>query len=756
MWTFRQENFNADEIALNGNRFMLGNGYMGFRGTLEEYGREHYVACMLNGVYDRVGDQWREPVNAPNGMLVQVLCNGEMLSPLTSKVLNHVQELDIRHGIHHRRTVFEKDGGEITVKAERFISHDRVHLMAMKYSVSASVPVKLVIRSGIDGAVWDINGPHLQQLELTGEDNLLQAKAVTGELKHEIITSALNGFQGVNCGTAEAVWMEKELVLAAGQEWSFCKYVSVCTSQDGAGASAMAVLECQQAAQIGYDELLKHHAAKCEDFWRKSDVVISGDDEAQFALRYSLYHLMILATRHSSAVSIPARGLSGQVYKGAVFWDTEMFMLPFFTLTDPAVARNLILFRYRTLDGARRKAREYGFDGAFFAWESQETGDDACSHFNVPDVFSGRPMRTYFRDKQVHISADVAFAIKQYLRQTGDVAILREGAAEVIIECARFFYSYAYYKPGKARYEVLDVTGPDEYHERVNNNAYTNKMVYETMNIALEALDTLRLKDRAGYDELAHRLNFEGELEAWRMMKDQLYVPAPAADTLLIEQFDRYFTLEDISMETLKSRKLHPDEYLGGGNGLAASTQILKQADVVLMLNLFKHEYGSEVIRRNWEYYEPRTEHGSSLSACAYAMTAAHIGKPDWAYKFFMKTATVDMTGHSKQFIGSLYIGGTHPAANGGAWLAAIFGFAGVSIVEEAVIINPSLPEKWQSISFPLVLRGQEYFVTAGREKVEVRSADGNEAPQLFRCGEVSVNVQPGKTAVWHNKTAVK
>ncbi len=186
------------------------------------------------------------------------------------------------------------------------------------------------------------------------------------------------------------------------------------------------------------------------------------------ALRYSLYQLQSAAPRHSEKVSIPARSLSNQVYKGAVFWDTEMYMVPVFQMTDPAAARNLLRYRYHTLDGARRKALEYGFRGAFYAWESQNDGIDACSHYNVTDVLTGRPLRTHFRDKQIHISADIAYAIGQYVLWTGDAGFLRDGGAEILIECARFLHSYSCYKEHNGSYEFWDVLGPDEYHERVH------------------------------------------------------------------------------------------------------------------------------------------------------------------------------------------------------------------------------------------------------------------------------------------------
>ena len=266
------------------------------------------------------------------------------------------------------------------------------------------------------------------------------------------------------------------------------------------------------------------------------------------------------------------------------------------------------------------------------------------------------------------------------------------------------------------------MTGPDEYHERVHNNAYTNRMVKYTLESALELLGWLETHDPAASRALEERIGFTAEMNDWKIMAEKLWIPEPDPQSGVIPQFDGYERLEDCSLAELKSRMLDPNEYLGGGCGLATTTKILKQADVVLMLNLFKDDYDLESVRTNWEYYEPRTEHGSSLSACAYAMVAARIGKPDWAYDYFMKTATVDLTGKSKQYVGTLYIGGTHPAANGGAWLSAVFGFAGLEADDTGIRVNPNLPSHWTGMRFRIEWRGELFEIHIKGDRANVVS----------------------------------
>ena len=427
------------------------------------------------------------------------------------------------------------------------------------------------------------------------------------------------------------------------------------------------------------------------------------------ALNYSLYHLHSIAPRHTKSLSIPARGLSGQTYKGAVFWDTEMFMLDFFLFTDPETARTLLKYRIDTLKGAKEKAASYGYDGAFYAWESQEGGYDACSDYNVTDVFTGRPMRTFFKDKQVHISAAIVYGIFRYVEWSGDKSLLDEDGIRTVVECARFYCSLLTRRFGKSNYEIHDVIGPDEYHERVNNNGYTNRMAKYTLEKAAQLL-----KDAEKEGNVPAEYVGMGLPEAFQDAADKLYLPQPKEDSAhknVMEQFDGYFQLEDVSIDEVRSRLLHEKEYWGGAYGVASHTQVIKQADVVTWLNLFSKEYSKEILKANWEYYEPRTEHGSSLSAGMYAMLACKIGMPERAYPFFMKSALSDLRGGGKEWAGLVYIGGTHPAAAGAAYMTAIEGFAGIHEENGELVCEPNLPPQIEEMEFHIFYRQKEYEV---------------------------------------------
>ena len=706
-WIIEKNQFDMEDIEKHGSKFLLGNGFMGYRGTMEEYGADQLVAVNLAGFFDLAEDSnWRESVNAPNPLYTVVTVDGVELNLSTLTPVSHKQSLDIRNGIHTRNTQFSVNGVNVTIKAERFVSMTRDNIIALKYSVVANKDISVSLKTGIDKNVWNISGNHLNYLGKTETDNVFKLTAETVQLKNklEVYETVVGLEKFENADLLHTTTID----LKANEEFQFVKFGGIYHTDTLENSKD----NFSDAVNVGYEDLKAEHIAAWDKVWENSDVVIEGDADAQLALRYSLYHLCSIAPHNTDRCGIPARGLSGQVYKGAAFWDTEMFMLPFFQFTDKKAARNLLKYRINTLPGAQRKAKEFGFEGAFFAWESHETGDDACTLFNVTDIFTNRPQRTYFKDKQIHVSADIVFAMWDYCRTTGDYELLVDGGLNLMYEALRFLYTYAVFKPHKNRYEILDVVGPDEYHERVNNNAFTNVMVKSAADIFVRAIDKVK---EINPDYFA---NFKKDLDWAYDFSEKLYVPQPN-EKGIIEQFDGYFTLEDVTPEVLKTLELIKNEYWGG-HGLASNTMVLKQADIVMMLNVFRNAYSTEIKKLNWDFYEPYTEHGSSLSACAYAIVAAEIGYTDWAYKYFMKTASVDLTGDTKQYLGSQYIGGTHPAANGGAWNTAIFGFAGVSFTDDTLDISPRMPKNWKSLSFNLNWKGERLSVKIEGDSVSI------------------------------------
>ncbi len=653
MRALKEKGFSADKIVENGNKFLIGNGYLGYRGTLDEFTAKECVGLNIAGLYDGVKGKWRETVNAFNPFFCVISLCGVPLDVRRKETFSHEAELDLERGVFRRETKFLVGKAHITLFSERFVSAAEPDLLCSRIRLTSDMDATFSVKAGIDPEIWDLNGPHFSHVESACHGGRAEVKGETQELHIPVrvvcdFSEPLQNFQG---GLGEF-----SVRLKAGETFTLDRVARVLVGK-------------KHFSGRDYEGAYEAHVREWERLFLLARLDAKGDDRAQFALDYSIYHLLILAPK--GRYSIAARGLSGQTYKGAVFWDTEIFLLPFYMEVLPACAKRLIEYRIDTLPAAREKAKSYGYGGAFYAWESQN-GFDACSDFNVTDVFTHRPVRTYFKDKQIHISADVAYAILRYFERTKDDDLMLEGGLETILSCAEFARTYSYYNHIKGRYELLDVIGPDEYHERVNNNAYTNYMFYFTAKEGLALAEEFAKKYPARFKEVLCHLP-EGILQNLKEWTEKLYLLKPNAEGV-IEQFDGYFRLEDVRVEEVRSRLRHPNEYWGGSGGVATATRVIKQADLITLFNLYPDRFSEEVRRANYDFYLPYTEHGSSLSRCSYAIAACGIGRREEAYTALLESAEIDLRGGGKQWAGEIYIGGTHPAASGGAWIAATRG----------------------------------------------------------------------------------
>lgn len=699
-------NYSPEAAGDNGNRFLIGNGYMGIRGTLDEHDKEQLAACNLAGIYDQVGNGWREPLNAPYPLTTVLSVGGEKLALPGTEPVSHNQCLDFRYGLFTRETVWETAAGKVEVKSERFAHMAKCHRILHKYSVKTEKAMEVEITAAIDCGMWEIYGPHYEKIDVTSAEDALFVHAFVQNGKDEVAVGRKVTVEGNATKTVSGSSFVIKATLEAGETITVTSMSAVYTTLDT--KQVLEAVQQELAGCVNYECEKADHKAAWDKIWKVGEVEIEGDDDACLAVNYSLYHLNSIAPRHRDDLSIAARGLSGQTYKGAIFWDTEMFILDYFLYTQPEVARSLVKYRIETLSGALEKAKHYGWEGAFYAWESQEGGYDGCTDYNVTDVFTGRPMRTFFKDKQVHISSAVARAIMFYIQVTGDKSLLIDGGARTVLECARFYHSLLLKRANKDYWEIHDVIGPDEYHERVNNNVYTNRMAQATIAWAVEAAAMLKEADPAAYEKFCAETDVLELLPLLEEESRNLFVHKPNEEGV-IEQFDEYFKLEDASLAEVRGRLLDPKEYWGGAYGVAAHTQVIKQADVITMLEFFHDEYDVDTLQKNWDYYEPRTEHGSSLSACMYALVACRCGNPDRAYPFFLKSAKADWNGGGKQWAGLVYIGGTHPAAEGGAWKVLAEGFAGLECTADGPKVTPNLPTGWKRIAFNACCNGKLY-----------------------------------------------
>nr|4KTP_A Chain A, Glycoside hydrolase family 65 central catalytic [[Bacillus] selenitireducens MLS10]4KTP_B Chain B, Glycoside hydrolase family 65 central catalytic [[Bacillus] selenitireducens MLS10] len=738
-WDIIKNRYEAAQAITEGSNFMIGNGFMGYRGTFAEDGKDAYAACIVTDTWDKADGKWEELSTVPNALLTLLHVDGEPFI-MSEEAASFERTLDLSQGVTSRKVSQRmKNGATITIHEEKFASYRKKHAVLMKYTVESDQDTDAVLDTGIDYDVWSINGDHLQGHHYfshpTGDG--VTAKTVSYEDTVTVVETC-----SLDADASEEDYQNPDgsgrtfpLSLEAGKPVTLEKAMIIYSSNDVDNPQDEALLEAKHMQS--YEEEKAANRLEWDNLWSHYDVTIQNNIIDQVALRFNIYHAIIATPVHKS-LPIGARGLSCQAYQGAAFWDQEIYNMPMYLYSNPEIARNILKYRHRTLDGARRKAKRLGYEGAYYAWISGKTGDELCPDFFFKDVLSGRDIRNHFNDWQIHISPDIAYAVKKYHQVTGDDAFIRDYGAEMIFEIARFLASHAVYKPMRGRYEFMRVQGPDEYHENVDNNAFTNHQAMFTLQAADELLQTLDEKTLSAVKEKIGLS--DDEISLWRDMLANTYVPKPDKHGI-IEQFDGYYDLETIiPAKKVTERLIKEDEYYGYPNGVTVRTQCIKQADVIQLFVLHPHLYDRKTVELNYEFYEPRTLHFSSLSPSSYAIVAAQIDKVEEAYRNFRKSVMIDLLNTNEAVSGGTFIGGIHTAANGASWQMVVNGFGGLSVHGDDIHLSPRLPDAWDGYTFKAIVKGQTLEVDVTKEQITITNKSEDRKPlTLHIFGEKSV-----------------
>jgi len=461
-----------------------------------------------------------------------------------------------------------------------------------------------------------------------------------------------------------------------------------------------------------FNNLLKNHISAWSDLWDVAGVSIWGDPETEKNFRFNIYHMLIAAPKDEGVSSIGAKALTGEGYRGHVFWDTEIFLMPFYIYVLPDAARNMLLYRYKRLDKAREIAKAKGFKGAMFPWESAGLGEEETPAW-AKDL-DGKVIRIHTGNMEHHITADIAYALYHYYNVTQDKEFLKYYGYEMMFETARFWASRVEYNKKRKKYEIKHVIGPDEFHNDVNNNAFTNMMAKWNMITAYKLFQKLKKKEPSVYKKLTGKISISNkEVKAWRDIS--LSITINMRKDRIIEQFDGYFRKRQIKISNwdenyipVISKKLTPREY--------GKTQLIKQADVIMLLYLLADIFRTKAKKKNYEYYIQRTLHKSSLSLPMYALIAVAVGDKNRAHRFFNNALHTDISNIHKNTRE-----GIHAACIGGTWQVMIRGFAGVRVERGVLSITPSLPNTWRKILFSLYWRGTLLKLEVKTNKVKIQ-----------------------------------
>lgn len=706
MWTITEDTYQPSQQHHQETIFTIGNGYLSTRGAFEEVYPDDHRATFVHGVFDDVPIVFTELANVPDWLPLGIYLDGERFSLNTGTLQSYKRNLDLRIGLLTRTVKWLSSSGKgITLTIERFASLADEHLLCLRCQAIPDFDGKLEFRASLNGNPENEGFAHWRWVKqgLTS-GNIVHLHSRTRSTAIDLaLAMRLDASRppdaSVFCDTENLPTLNLVYSTRRGEAITVEKYVGIATSRDTTDPIGMAVEHVKKAP--GWNLAFEEHRQAWHQEWDRMDVIIDGDEEAQLAIRSSLFQLLIAAPRHDDRVNIGAKTLSGFGYRGHSFWDTEIFMLPVFIYTAPQIARNLLNYRYQRLTAAREKARKNGFQGAQFPWESADTGEEVTPTW-VPH-FSDRTkaVRIWTGDIEIHISADIAYAAYLYWITTGDDNWFIEKGAELVLDTARFWASRAEWNADANRYEYNDVIGPDEYHDHVDNNYYTNYMARWNLNTALEVLDWLNAISPIRAEELTARLELTPEiLAAWGEIINRIYLPVRPDG--LIEQFEGYFQRRNVELAGLEPREVSAQVYFGieGCN----ETQVIKQPDVLMLQYLLGDQFSDSQVRINYNYYTPRTDHtyGSSLGPSIQAIMACRMGDPEGAYEHLMRAARADLNdvrGNAED--------GIHGASAGGIWQAIVFGFAGLRVFPDRWETHPRLPKHWKRLSFRFIHRGQ-------------------------------------------------
>jgi kojibiose phosphorylase len=727
-WLLRRKGFRKSEKSIQVNETLLtiGNGYLNIRGSLEELPPGHSGGMYLSGVYDKSEADVEELVKCPMWTDVSIWSEGHKFDLATCKALWHEQILDLKKGTLHRVTTFKDPAGKIiTLETIRLVFMHDVHLGFMQVKITPrnfSGPLRVF--TGLNGDVCNrgffpreqLKHLQLERIERGRVFMYLEMKTrergirISESASWKLVSPSFHALKWEPRIYGEKFTSEITLDVQKGESYIFEKLAVVATSREFKAEEMFKSSICKLKSYVrsGAAAEITAHLEAWDKKWKQADVVINGDPEAQHALRYNIYQLLINGP--PTPQGIGAKFLSSEGYLGHVFWDTEIFILPFFIYNFPETARNMLLYRYNTLGGAKKNAQKMGYKGAKYAWESAITGED------VTPRFASKLERTirliYTGTEEDHIVSDVIYGLEKYFRVTGDVDFLMDYGLEMVFLTARFWASRVV-KNG-AHYEIHCVIGPDEFHEHVNNNAYTNFMVKWHLRLAAMLFKYMGRNNFEVLQELSSRIALDSqEVDSWVDISRNLKLLYDS-DSKLYEQFDGYFALKDYIIKGF-DRKGHPMLPRGVHYRNIQSTRIIKQADVLSMMLLFPHAFSDDEKVANYDFYEKRTVHKSSLSHCIHAMMGLATGRRSRAYSYFMKTALFDLENlHENTALG------IHAAAVGGTWQTVIYGFGGFSIKSDRLVLKPWLPKKWENLSFIVRWGTRSVEITVYHDEVAV------------------------------------
>ncbi|MDJ1372250.1 glycoside hydrolase family 65 protein [Gulosibacter molinativorax] len=777
-WSIIETRFDPGILGRTESVFAVGNGYLGMRGNIDEGREASEHGTYVNGFHEtwpirhaeeafgfaRVG---QTIVNIPDPKVIRVYVDDEPFILSTAEIVAYERRLDMSAGTITRDVTWRTASGKhVRIRSSRLVSFTERHLAILEYEVELlDADASIVISSqllnrqdgvdeyrdqattasapaanGTSGGSGGFDPRKVEQLE---------GRILQPTLQRDEGTRLMLGYRTTNSGMSIVCAVDHRMSVGgemtghwrvsndvkpdlakrvyrvngrANRPIKLTKYVSYHTARYA--PSRELADRCTRTLDRALESSVFEHRNTqrrwLNDYWKSSDVVIHGQPDLQQAMRFDLFQLAQASAR-TDGLGIPAKGVTGSGYSGHYFWDSEIFVLPFLTYTQPTIARNALRFRYNMLDSARVRATELNERGALFPWRTIN-GLESSAYYAAGTA-------------QYHIDADITYAMAQYISASGDTSFLVNGAFDVFVETARMWYDLGFWRETERATEAFHihgVTGPDEYTTVVNDNLFTNVMAQENLYLAAEAVEILRDSYPAEFARAIERLSLSvEEVTSWRRAARHMFIPYD--HNFRVHPQDASFLDKEVwdlgrTPDSQRPLLLHFHPLV------IYRFQVIKQADVVLALLLRGDLFTAEEKRRDFEYYDVLTTADSSLSAAVQSIIAAEVGHIGLAEKYFRHTAFVDLADlHGNTDVG------IHVASSGGLWMGAVFGFAGMRDHHGEITFDPRLPDGWEGIDFSLLLRDSRVGVELRPKSISFVLERGHSVNLSVRGEDVTV-----------------
>ncbi|BBI35597.1 glycoside hydrolase family 65 protein [Cohnella abietis] len=726
-WKVIEKGFDPSRNRVSESIFSLGNEYMGVRAYPEEgYSGDSLVGSYFNGLFEegKVPAHYkgiirflRFMVSAVDWLYTRISVNGETLDLATSKFSDFTRELDFKRGKYVRSFVWElSDGKQIKLTFERFVSMNvsglgcqRIVFEPLNFSGEVNV------RAGLDFTIiHEDQGRNFWHTVQQG-----QADGITAILGETINTKnrLYSGFTTVVPNALQTKLVEADrfigqditIKLVQGEASTFDKFVNNYAEKDLSIANEHLWSKAHEQAKAyvgaSYEELEQQQADYWDNVWKESDIVIEGDPDNQQGIRFCIFNLYQTYHGDNPGFNIGAKGLTGEAYRGLAFWDTESYCLPFYIFNNPKAAKSLLEFRYKSLPHALDRAKDLDCKGAFYPIATID-GTESCDLWQHSNL-------------QLHVGTAVAYGIRHYVNITDDIDFLYEKGLEMLIQISRFYATRGQWGQQSGLYGYFGVMGPDEFQLMVNNNCYINLMAKKLFEYTLEVIDSMSLHSSEAFQALADRIDLTNEEQAdWKHKAAFMKLPKDN-ETGIFEEHDGFFDMPHLDIHSIPVTEF--PLYSHWSYDRLYRYDMIKQPDVLMFMFLYSDDYSLAEKIANYEYYESRCIHESSLSPSIHSILAAEIGKKEEAYQFFEFATRLDLDNYNRNTREGL-----HTTSIAAAWMNIVYGFGGMRSDGSHLILQPTIPTKWDSYSFPISYKESKVLVEVNQQGASIKVVSGD------------------------------